>query len=133
MEQLIVLLIFAVCAMVCVKIFVYSHLMAVDTYDLNNALAAAKNGAECFKATGGDIEKAAEILNGEYVFSAAAVYFDAEWKPCGVNDAVYTMSLKPQDSERDRYPILCELSVEKTNGGALIAFTVAGRVSNEQN
>ena len=90
-EQLIVVTIFAVCASVCVKIFVGSYLMAKDTRDMNRALIAAKNGAECFKAYG-DLGKTAYALNeGEHGMDgspdAAVVYYDAAWRVCGAAEA----------------------------------------------
>lgn len=132
MEQLIALLIFAVCVTACVKIFTEAHLTSIQAYELNNALTAARNGAECYKATGGNMQEAAEILHGVYKTSEAAVYFDAAWETCQADDAAYVLNLRPQDGHDAPFPVYCGLSVEKTNGDKIVAFTVAaGRVSGE--
>ena len=133
-EQLIVITIFAVCASACVKIFVGSYLMANDTRDRNQALVAAKGAAECYKAYG-DLEKTAAALTGrgyngtDAAARVACVYYDKEWRFCGEKEAAYVLRLRESEGrESERYPALCEISVEKITGEELIAFTVAGRV-----
>ena len=130
MEILIVIAIFAVCASVCVKIFAGSYLMAKDTRDMNRALAAAKNGAECLKAYG-DLRKTAYALNGEEYnrdgSREAVVYYDAGWRACGAAEAEYTLRIRAGE-ESAALPLLCDLSVEYMTGEEIIGFTVsAGR------
>jgi len=63
-EILLALLIFAMASAICLQVFVTAHQIAADSNTLNRAVVAAQNGAECFKATGGDIKKAEELLTG---------------------------------------------------------------------
>jgi hypothetical protein len=123
-EQLIVITIFALCASVCVKIFVASYIMANDARDMNRALVAAKNGAECFKAYG-DAEKAAAVLGG--AASGGVVYYDAFWRACGEEKASYVLRLRTLGFESAASPLACELSVEKMTGEEIIGFTVAAK------
>ena len=127
-EQLIVITVFAVCATVCVSIFVDSYLMANYTRDINHALAAAKGGAECFKAYG-DPRKTAAVLGGDDGSGDATdgvVYYDAGWRVCGAAEAAYALRLRPGSDEV--LPLsLCQLSVEKISGEEIIGFTVAVR------
>ena len=134
-EQLIVITIFAVCASVCVKVFVGSYLMTRDAQDVKRALIAAKNGAESFKAYG-DLEKTAALLNGRRYeadgLSAAAVYFDGEWMICGEAEAVYALRLENRSAgDNGALPLVCDLSVEKITGEKIVGFTVASRRKNE--
>ena len=135
MEQLIVIAIFAVCACICVNIFIGSFLMANDTRNLNRALAAAKGGAECYKAYG-DLKKTAAVLGGsEHSGPVAVVYYDTEWRTCGETEAAYVLRLKELHPEKTTegnlaFPSLCKLSVEKMSGGEIIGFTVAARRRN---
>ena len=131
METLIVITIFAVCASVCVKIFIGSYLMAKDTRDLKHALVVAKNGAECFKAYG-DLEKTAAFLGGHgYILDGSptvVVYYNSEWLVCGEAEADYALRLKSRAADKGTVlPLLCELFVEKITGEEIIGFAVAAR------
>ena len=139
-EQLIVITIFAVCASVCVNIFIGSYLTANEVRGINHALIAAKNGAECYKEYG-DPGKAAAFLSGrEHALgvSYAVVYYDAGWRVCDVEEAAYMMSLRnvPANEklthEGAKYPLLCELSVEKITGEELIGFTVSAVLDSKR-
>lgn len=83
MEQLVVILIFAICAAACVKIFVESYLMERRALDVSNALLSAQSAAECFKASAGDAEKAAALLGGNSARdaknNAVSVFYDGAW------------------------------------------------------
>ena len=137
-EQLIVITVFAVCASVCVNIFISSFLMANESRGINHALIAAKNGAECYKVYG-DPGKTAAFLNGREHASGvshAVVYYDAGWRVCDEAKAAYMMRLRSVPAneslthvgymqENAKHPLLCELSVEKITGEELISFTVS--------
>ena len=53
MEQLIAIVVFAICAAVCVHIIVSAHVMTQDAIDTRNALTLAENTAESFRASQG--------------------------------------------------------------------------------
>jgi len=132
MEQLIVVATFAICAAACLKIMTASYFMAIDTRDMGNAIRAAETGAECFKATSGDIEKTAGLLSGAAVNiggeAAVLVYYDEEWQISSDKSAVYILriiSVSPTGG-----PVTlrsAELTVEKTTGDRIIGFPVAAR------
>jgi len=63
-EILLALLIFAIASAICLQVFVTSHQIAADSNTLNRAVVAAQNGAECFKAAGGDLKETAKLLSG---------------------------------------------------------------------
>lgn len=66
-ELLTVILFFALFSAVCLRLFAFAHTMTAYNSDKSNAVAAAQNTAECFKAAGGDIVLTAELLNsGNY-------------------------------------------------------------------
>ena len=131
MEQLIVILIFALCAAICVKIFVSSYIIASDSKDLNHALLIAESGAECYKAAAGDMESTARILGGSLQGAGAAltVFYDDKWRVCGDNEAAYVLRMTDQTAADAFVSLLrSDLSVEKIAGPeTLIAFSVAVR------
>ena len=125
MEQIIVILVFAVCAAVCVRLFFASYTMTNESSDINNALLAAKNGAECYKAAGGDADKVAELLAGVSDGTSVAVYYDNNWQACQADSAAYVMSFSNDPDE----PLinLSDISVAKITGEEIIDLTVAAR------
>lgn len=125
MEQLIAVAVFTVCAAVCAGIFTDAFLTAEAAGDLNNAMTAAKNGAEYFKLYS-DAGLAAEALEGTAGESRGAVYYDAGWRVCGEDGAVYVMTME-EEAVTGPGPALCELSVSRLGGEEIAAFTVAGR------
>ena len=140
-EQLIVITIFAVCAAICVKIFISSFLTANETRDMNHALIIARNAAECYKVYG-DPGKTAAVLSGrEHALGVpyAAVFYDAGWRVSEAAEAAYVLRLTCRGGNLPpvigNMPpaagaaglLLCEISVEKITGEKLIGFTVAAR------
>lgn len=64
MEQLVMLLVFAVAAALCLQIFVKAETVSEETARRDQAVVLARNGAELLRATGGQTE-AAEALSQE--------------------------------------------------------------------
>lgn len=134
-EQLIVVAVFAICAAACVGILTSAYFSARDSRDMTNAVLVAENGAECFKATGGEVGKTAEILGGTVIDASgsmtAVVYYDKQWKVCAENDAYCCLKLaieNPASQSAGRLnSIYSELTVEKLTGEVVVTFPVIAR------
>lgn len=137
-EKLIVITVFALCAAACVQIFAESFIMANDSKNMNNALVAAKNGAERFKAFE-DLSETAAALGGGLVYVAgresAVVYYDEDWQESSESGAAFVMRLELIAGEP---PYICQLSVETIGREEILSFTVAANaggnsyISSEQ-
>lgn len=129
MEQLIAIIVFAICAAVCVSIFADSYIMARDSADMSGALLMAESGAECFKAARGNAGQVAGILGGRVVAGGSVVVcYDEKWKACAEYEAVFRMKLdriRPEGTPASL--IVGIVSVEKSAGEEIISLTVAGR------
>ena len=108
MEQLVVILIFAICAAACVTIFVESYIREQKTLDTNYALLVASSAAESYKAAPG----------------ALTAYYDENWDPCEEPRAVHVLQVL-QTGESPLYA--AEITVSRTDGEELISLTVASR------
>ena len=154
MEQLVVIVVFAVCAAACVKILTHSYLVSKEAKDLSNALLAAENGAECYKAAGGDMSLTAYLLGGTAADiegkPTALIYYNSANRVCAQVDSVYILRITADSSDvgtasagssavgssdadtsggsssgADYLPnTSAMLEVEKTSGGELLSFTV---------
>ena len=129
-EQIIAVTVFAFCAAVCAGVFAEAFYIASDARDMSCALAAAKNGAEAFKALGSPEEAAAAIGGRVGSTGASAVYYDNNWRTCEESsaEAAYVMRLTGVPGAKS--PLLCELSVERMDGEGIIAFIVAAKGGN---
>ena len=70
-EMIVVVFFFAICAVVCARLFVQSHRLKKDSETLTAAVMEAQNAAELFYATKGDLEAVYEILPGNAVLVTA--------------------------------------------------------------
>lgn len=132
MEQLIAILVFAICAAVCVRLFAASYIMSEESKNMNSALIIAKNGAECYKSTFGNAEKTALILGGVCEDNAVRVYYDKDRQACKEFDGVYVLNIRRQNAG-DAPPALFfgDISVEKNRGEEILTFTAAARGGTE--
>jgi len=99
-ELLFGLMIFALTAAVCLQLFVGSHHISGESSNLNRAVVKAQSGAECFKASQGDLKETAMLLNGHFAEGSNTVlqYFDSDWNPVdgnpGRGNADYTLEVR---------------------------------------
>ncbi|MCL2703736.1 MAG: hypothetical protein FWE91_09035 [Defluviitaleaceae bacterium] len=124
-EQLLVILVFALCAAVCVSIFADSYIMAGKTGDQNHAITIAGSGAEAFKSVGNNAGRLAELLGGITDGDAVRVYYGTDWRLANHNNAVYEMTLTFQYADPNLQ--MCSVSVDIIGGDNIITFTVAAQ------
>lgn len=65
MEQLVMILVFALAASMCLQVFLYADRVSRETELQDRAVVLAQNGAEILKSCGGSLEKAGARLEGE--------------------------------------------------------------------
>jgi len=97
-ELTLMLLIFTLCAGICLSIFFKSRDIAEYSGALSRAAMWAQSAAEAYKAAGGDAAEAAALLGaaetGITVNNAGFLLsFDREWQPVGTAEAFYVLSL----------------------------------------
>lgn len=77
MELIIAILFFSLAAVICIQLFVKSHMISERSIALNHSILLAQNTAEIFYATNGDPEKMASLLGcGESSGTAAVADSD---------------------------------------------------------
>ena len=88
------LLIFSVCAAICLSVFAASRETARESGELGNAAAWAQSAAEAYRAANGDIMEAAAYIGAEEQDGGFACYFDASWARSGKDGAAYALFLE---------------------------------------
>ena len=81
MEQLVMVLVFALAAAVCVRIFALSDRLSLENETRDRAVAAVQNAAETLKACRGDYGAASRLLGGTWDGTAWSISYDSGWSP----------------------------------------------------
>ena len=80
MELLIMVLVFAISASICVRCFVHADQLSKRQENRTSAVLVAQNAAELLKATSGDLEAAAEQLGGVCNADCWYMPMDEHWQ-----------------------------------------------------
>lgn len=100
MEQMIMVLVFALAAALCLRAFVLSDGMSRDNACRDDAVLLAQNTAEVYKACRGDAEAAAEILGGERDQGVWSSYYGEDLSAVSEREnAFYVVDVLPESSD----------------------------------
>jgi len=135
-EQLIVVAVFAICAVACISILTSSFFFAHDSSDTSRALIEAQSSAEIFKATNGDFQAVADMMGGTLSFDdsnevSVNVFFDRHWQVVSYEQTGgFVLRLEKDETFAETSavsPVMAQLSVSRALGYSLISFPVAAR------
>ena len=119
MEQIIMVLVFALAAVVCVQAFTLANGMSAASERRSRALLAAQNAAETYSAARGDSQRAAELLGGEADGATWTIGYDEAWQIVGRGEAAYTLTVQPDGADT---PLLGTGTVTvRDSGGEVLA------------
>lgn len=124
MEQLVMVLVFALAAALCVQAFVLADTRSIQAERQDQALLEAQNAVETLKSCGGDYRAAAQLCRGTWNGSIIRVFYDENWQPAASETAVYTLTVTPVDSG---HALLgqAEVAVADNGGTALCTLPAA--------
>ena len=124
MEQLVMVLVFALAAALCVQAFALADSRSRQAEIQDQALLAAQNAAETVKSCAGDYETSAQLCGGTWNGTVLRVFYDEIWQPTVGGTSVYTLTVTPVDSE---YTLLgrAEIAVADNGGMTLCMLPAA--------
>lgn len=97
-EQVVMVLVFALAAALCLRVFAFSDQMSERNEDIDCAVLLAQNTAEMLKAYGG-VEEAAEATGGEIRQTMWSSYYDVDLNPVPDQaSAYYEVNTFPENS-----------------------------------
>ena len=103
MEQMIMVLVFALAAALCLRAFVLSDRISRESEAQDRAVLLAQNAAEVCKAGGGDLEMHLRVLGGEVDGDSWTAFYDVQLNPVvSAEDAVYQIVVQPETAEVPR-------------------------------
>ena len=100
MEQAIMVLILAVAAALCLRLFAWADLRSLENTRQDQALVQLQSAAEVLKSQKGDVSSAAQIHGGKAENGQWLLYFDAQWASSEQDRAFYLQAtpLETEDS-----------------------------------
>ena len=123
MEQLVMVLVFALSAAVCLQVFALSGRLSRTCEARDRAAVMAQNAAETLKACGGDYDEAAQRLGGCWDGQTWTVGYDANWDRTE-GEAVYCLSVTPGESGQKLLG-MAEIAVYDGDEGELFSLYTA--------
>lgn len=107
MEQVIMVLVFALAAALCLRVFVFSELASTRNESVDRAVVECQNAAEFLKSTGLPANEAqqelASRMNGTVSQGLMQVCYDEAWNviPQNYEDCVYVLEVQGVPTEVD--------------------------------
>ena len=99
MDQLVMILVFALAAALCIRAFALSDRMSRESETRDMAVSAAQNAAETLKSFRGDYEAAARALGGVWNGDFWSISYDSGWSPLPEGaEGGYRLLVTPTDS-----------------------------------
>lgn len=100
MEVVIMLLVFAISASICLKVFVEGKKISEDSYNLDKACFEAQKAAEYWQNTKGDMMQTAQLLQGTLQDHKLQLCYDEDWS-LTKKDAVFTLTMEMTGANAD--------------------------------
>ncbi len=94
MEQVIMVLVFALAAALCLRVFAWAQLTARDNAQRDRALVCVQNAAQTLKGCAGDYEAVARQCGGSWDGTQWTVGYDSEWTTTR-QAAAYELTVSP--------------------------------------
>jgi len=133
-EQLIVIAVFAICAVACISILTAAYFNASNSKAASHAILKAESAAEVFKAVGGDGPAVLSILGSAQNSGtksgspALMIYYDQEWQITNEANAEFVLFLVySQVTNQDDAFVKADLTIEKITGEEIVAFPLAAQ------
>jgi len=131
MEQIIMVLVFALAAALCLQTFVLSGKISKMTEAKNRAVVEAQNAAEQIKARG--LQQYLEEQQVEPILEGFRVCFDENWeKVQGEASAAFYLDICPLNHDNEYYRRQ-DIIIKQKDGTELIRIPVAGQTEVMQN
>ena len=93
------LLVFALAAAICLRVFVYSSDLSVNGETMSHAVTAVQNAAESLKLSCGDVQKHAQNVGGTVDGEAWYQNYNELWQPVTDEKTAFTVKTAPVQTE----------------------------------
>ena len=131
MEQILMVLVFALAAGLCLQIFVFGNAVSRRCEAKDNAVLAVQNAAEIWKMNRGDAQKCTQEFGGQLENDTWQIAYDTNWQEANGNEAEYRVCAVPV-ATNDQLLGCADISAVTADGDCLFQVRVAWQeVGNE--
>ena len=95
MEQILMVLVFALAAALCLQIFVFGSQVSRRSEARDSAMLVVQNAAEVLKVNRGNMQLCARLLGGENNADVWQIGYDADWQETNSDAAEYLVRAVP--------------------------------------
>ena len=131
MEQLIMILVFALAAAICLRMFALANTISSNVAEQEQAVLRVQNTAEALKMFRGDFDMLAESWGGKRTEEGWIIDYDKNWEETVEERPFYTVEAVKLD---DEVPLLGSASVtaNNRNGKQLFQIVVSWQVASNE-
>ena len=122
MEQLIMLLVFALSAALCLQIYVFSAQISRRSEATGHAVTAVQNTAESVKFCRGNVSRYPQLLGGTGTSQQWEIGYNENWEKTSASEAAYRILITP---EATSLPALGRASVTALTETDEVLFSVS--------
>ena len=99
MELVVMLLVFAIAATLCLQCFVLSHRLSLRQAAKDRGVTLVQNTAETLKENAGDFARTAALLGGQNQENCLFLSYDSNWASTDTENAVAQVRVIPVQSD----------------------------------
>lgn len=126
MEQAVMVLVFALAAALCIRVFVLSDSISRADAARNAAVPRAESAAEIYKTCAGSGSAAVKRYGGTADGGVWTIYWDENWKQVNPGSgAVYRLRIQPENGSGRLGRAGVTMSALRKGGKILISFPLA--------
>lgn len=122
MEQLVMLLVFALAAALCLQMFVLSDGKSLDYEARDYGILEVQNAAETVKMNYGDLAACVQSYGGELQGDRWVLGYDSQWNREALEKGEYQVVVSPLAAED--FLGMAEVSAQKADGEEIFTVTV---------
>ena len=123
-EQLVMLLVFALAATLCLQAFAASSQISRQSAARDQAVLQVQNMAEALKACRGDYTAAASLLDGQWDGTQLICRFDASWQSASDDQSTYQVCATPEQNDVSLLGS-AQIGAFSADGSCLFSLSVA--------
>lgn len=124
MEQLLMILFFALATSVAIRVFVYADQLSMEKAHRDEALIQGRTVAEVYKNARGDMDTMLARYGGTYAGRVWTTYWTDAWEPCEQGEESYALVVE-EVQDADPYLRMSRISAVHGDGTLLYTFPVA--------
>ena len=131
MEQILMVLVFALAAGLCLQVFVFSGQVMRRCEAQDRAVLEVQNTAEVWKMNRGDPQKCEQMLGGAWDADTWQIGYDAQWQETHGTEVQYLVCAVPVATD-DTLLGAADIFAQTVNGDCLFQLRVAWQEAKDE-